>query len=89
MLFRESVGDITGEETLLVSPTSGPSGRLRPSHVPVADATPKRGRALPVDVFISESTGLRFEDWLLALEQEAVWNKWSRLERLIQLEGNT
>ena len=54
VLARESFGDVTREQALLVSPTSGPRSRLRPSHVPVADVKPRRGKAPPVDVFSGE-----------------------------------
>ena len=61
---------------------------MRPSHVPVVDATPRRGKAPPIDLFTGESAELRFEDWLPSLERAAVWNNWSELERLIQLAGH-
>ena len=63
-LARESVGDITGKEPLLVSPTPGPRVRLRFSHVPVTDGTARRSKPLPVDAFTGESAELQYEDWL-------------------------
>ena len=86
-LARESVGDITGKEPLLVFPTPGPRVRLRFSHVPVTDAAARRSKPLPVDAFTGESAELQYEDWLPSLEREAVWNNWCELERFIQLAG--
>ena len=68
VLARESYQYLTREEALLVSPTSGPRFRSRSSHVPVADAKPRRGKAPPVDVFSGESAEFQFEDFLPSLE---------------------
>ena len=51
-------------------------------------ATPRRGKALPVDAFTGEDAEIRFEDWQLTLSRAATWNGWSDEEALIQLAGH-
>ena len=88
-LARVSVGDITGQEPLLVSPTPGPRVKLRSSHMPVTDTTfiCRKGKTLPVDAFTGETPELQFEDWLSSLERAAVRKNQSELDKLIQLTG--
>ena len=46
-----------------------------------------RGKAPPVDLYTAEDVKTTFDDWLMTLEQAAVWNGWSPEESLMQLAG--
>ena len=66
-------------------PEMGSTGSIR-SFEP--SATPRRGKAPPVDPFNGEESGLRFEEWLPALQRAALWNGWSEADQLLQLAGH-
>ena len=51
-------------------------------------ATPRRGKAPPVDSYSGEDAEIRLEDWIPTLERAASWNGWSPEECLLQLAGH-
>ena len=48
----------------------------------------RRGKAPPILPFSGENFDLQLDDWLTALEQASIWNRWSDGDKLLQLAGH-
>ena len=68
--------------------TSRPISSVGIGGTMVGELSARRGKAPPIDLFMAESIGITFDDWLPTLERAAIWNGWTSDEALMQLSGH-